>query len=73
MKFGILILVGQAVSEKKIFENNGHMHVYSPGAGADNHLGLIYFHYQYYSFNTVLCCKFSLIKRFCNSVHHPNV
>ena len=25
--------------EKKIFENGGHLHVYSPGAGADNPLG----------------------------------
>ena len=34
-----LALVGQAVSEKKMFENNSHIHVYSPGAGADNPLG----------------------------------
>ena len=33
MKFGF----GQAVSEK-IFENNGYIHVYSPGAGGDNPL-----------------------------------
>ena len=25
------------------FENNGHVHVYSPGAGADNPLGSIFF------------------------------
>ena len=24
---------------EKIFEINGHMHAYSPGAGADNHRG----------------------------------
>ena len=33
---------GQAVSEKKMFEHYGHIHVYSPragaGAGADNPL-----------------------------------
>ena len=32
-----LALIGQAVSEK-MFENNGYIHVYSPGAGADNPL-----------------------------------
>ena len=29
--------------EKKMFENNGYVHVYSPGAGADNPLGSIFF------------------------------
>ena len=32
------IKIGQAVSEK-MFENNGHIHEFSPGAGADNPLG----------------------------------
>ena len=36
MKFGIL--TGQVVSEETMFENNGYVHVYSPGAGADNPL-----------------------------------
>ena len=31
-------LSGQLVSEKKMFENNGYIHVYSPGTGADNPL-----------------------------------
>ena len=31
---------GQAVSEKKMFENNGHIHEYSPKAGAENALGV---------------------------------
>ena len=35
-----LPLIGQAVSEKKVFENNGHIHVYSPGAEADTPLPL---------------------------------
>ena len=35
MKF---TLIGQVISEK-MFENNGYIHVYSPGAGADNPLG----------------------------------
>ena len=30
---------GEAVSEKKMFENNDHIHVYNPGAGEDNSLG----------------------------------
>ena len=34
-----LALIGQAVSQEKMFENNGHIHVYSPRAGADNPLG----------------------------------
>ena len=32
-------LIGQVVSEKKMFENKGHVHVYSPGTGANNPLG----------------------------------
>ena len=31
-------LTGQAVLEKKMFENAWHIHVYSPGAGSDNPL-----------------------------------
>ena len=34
-----LALIGQAVLEKKIFENGCHIHEYSPGAVADNPLG----------------------------------
>ena len=41
MKFGIDF--SQAVSEKKMFENNGYIHVYSPGTGVDNPLGSILF------------------------------
>ena len=33
-------LIVQVVSEK-MFENNGHAHVYSPRAGSDNPLGSI--------------------------------
>ena len=28
---------------KKMFENNGHIHVYSPKTGADNPLGSMFF------------------------------
>ena len=38
-----LALIGQTDLEKKIFVNGGHIHVYSPGAGADNPLGSIFF------------------------------
>ena len=31
-----LALIGLAVSVEKMFENGGHILVYSPGAGADN-------------------------------------
>ena len=37
MLFGFRI--GRASLDKKIFENNGYIHVNSPGAGADNTLG----------------------------------
>ena len=36
-------LIGRAISGKKMFENNGHIHVYSPGTGADNSLRSIFF------------------------------
>ena len=42
IKFGF-ILIGRAVSEK-MFENYGQIHVYSPGAGADNPLVSFFFH-----------------------------
>ena len=34
-----MAFIGQVVLEKKMFENNGYVHLYSPGAGADNPLG----------------------------------
>ena len=41
-----------------MFENNGHAHVYRPGAGADNPLGY-FFQVQKYksSVNLVISCK----------------
>ena len=39
MKFGI----DWAGVSEKIFQDNGHTYVYSPGAGEDNPLGSIYF------------------------------
>ena len=40
IKFGFDL----AVSVEKTFKNGGHIQVYSPGAGADNPLGSIFFH-----------------------------
>ena len=37
--FNNLALIDQVVSKTKMFENNSHIHVYSPGAGADNPWG----------------------------------
>ena len=37
-------LIGQAVLVEKMFENGRHIHVKSPGAGADTPLGSICFH-----------------------------
>ena len=39
-----LALIDQAVSEKKMFEHNGYVYVYSPGTGEDNPLGSNSFH-----------------------------
>ena len=41
-----------------MFENNGHIHVYSPGARADNPLGSNFFQKYKSSINLVICCKF---------------
>ena len=43
----------------KMFENNGHIHSFSPGAAADNPLGYFVFNKHNYLVNFVLCCKFS--------------
>ena len=39
-----LALIGQAVSGEKMFHYYGNIHVYSPGAGADNPPGAKIFH-----------------------------
>ena len=38
----IFVLIGQAVSEKMMFENNSHIHAFSPGAGADEPMGYLF-------------------------------
>ena len=54
--------IGQAFSEK-MFEYYGHIHVYSPGAGADNPLGPNYFRKHKFSVHLLIPSKFSAIKR----------
>ena len=55
-----LALIGQAVLEK-MFEYFGHIHVYSPGTGADNPLGLKYYHKHKSSVHLLIPSKFSAI------------
>ena len=55
-----LALIGRAVSEKKLFENNCNIHVCSPRAGADNPCGYFVF------INTII----QLIKSFNASFPH---
>ena len=40
-----------------MFENNGHIHVYSPRRGAENPMGSFFMKYKS-SVNLVICCKF---------------
>ena len=40
---------------RKMYDNNGYMHVYSPGTGTDNSLGSNSFHSQYYLVNISKC------------------
>ena len=60
-----MALIGQAVSEKKMFENDDccTAHVFSPWAGADNPVGY-FVHKHNYSVNLVLCSKFSPLNNF---------
>ena len=56
-------LIGQAVSQKKMFENNGHVHVYSPGEVPDNPVGSKCFQkhkssYYFWSFASNAYAKF---------------
>ena len=45
-----------------MFEYYGHIHVYSPGAGADNPLGPKYFHKHKSSVHLLISSKFSAIE-----------
>ena len=77
-----LALIGGLVSEKKMFESNGYIHVYmytciytciQPLDRCRQPPEVNVFHEQYYSVNIVLCCKFSSIKCLYNSFPHSNV
>ena len=57
-----LALIGKGVLGKKMFKYFGHIHVYSPGAGADNPLGPKYFHKHKSSVHLLIPSKFSAIK-----------
>ena len=48
--------------EEDDFEYYGHIHVYSPGAGADNPLGPKYFHKHKFSVYLLISSQFSAIK-----------
>ena len=52
-----LALIGHVVCRKKMFENNGQIHVYSPWAGAGNLLGSIVFQKCIYFVILDICCK----------------
>ena len=52
-----------------MFENNGHIHVNSSGAGAGYPLGSIFFHLHIYSVN--FCCKFSPLNDFVKVKFSP--
>ena len=47
---------------EKMFEYFGHIHVYSPGAGTDNPVGLKYYHKYKSSVHLLIPSKFSAIK-----------
>ena len=51
-----------AVLQKQMFAYFGHIHVYSPGAGAENPLGLKYYHKRKSSVHLLIPSKFSAIK-----------
>ena len=58
----MLALIGHIVSEKKLFEYYGHIHVYSPREGTDKPLGAKYFHKHKSSVHLLISSKFSAIK-----------
>ena len=61
--------MGNMVSKKNMFENNGHIHEYSPGTGADNSLESKKFVNYKSSVNLVVCYKISLINYFVTVFH----
>ena len=56
-----MALIGRAVTEKKMFKNNGHVHAHNLGAGADQPLVSIVFKDIIYYFNSAIrACMFPL-------------
>ena len=53
-----LALIGQAVSEEKMFGNNGYVHVYSPGVRVVNPWGQMFF------INSIIQSIYSFAARF---------
>ena len=53
-----LALIGQSVTEKKIFDYYGNIHVYFPGVGEDQPLGSNVFHNHKSSVNSPIPFKF---------------
>ena len=53
-----LALIGRAVSEKKIFEYYGHIHVSCPGVEADQPLGYNFFQNNKSSVHLAISFKF---------------
>ena len=57
-----MALIGKAVSEKML-DNNGHIYVYSPGAGTDDLLRV----------NVCVCVCVRACVRACMCFHHENI
>ena len=55
-----------------MFEYYGHIHVYSPGAGADNPLGEISFHQHKCSVHLPISCKFCPSNHILSIFPHSN-
>ena len=53
-----MALIGQAVSEKKIFEYHCNIDVYCPGVGADRPLGSKFFQNHQSCVHLPIACKF---------------
>ena len=51
--------INLAASEKNMLENSGHIHVYSPGEEADNHLVSEFLQKHKSSVSLAICCKFN--------------
>ena len=62
-------LIGKSVADQ-VFENNGNIHLYSPGAGTDNPLGSYFLQKHKYSNNYGICCEFFPLYDFVNLLQY---